>query len=222
MKTDLIVIIVILIINSFSNFIHFKSKEKWFRITRIGINVLCLIYFSFSYGIIFGPFNILLILGGIALSFLQVLIYSVIFNKNFKINDLILLPSSRNESRKPFFKRHIHNIINSSYEECIYHLAFQSAVYLLSSSIICSIIGSVGFFTINHSKSRKNVIGLMDLALFFIIASILYAITWSLYLTIAMHIVRNCFIINLQFNYNGNSRKERYLNIISEKMMNYR
>lgn len=118
--------------------------------------------------------------------------------------------------KKAYHKKLLHNFYSSTVEELTYRgLLFHCVFQLTNSKLIAGIIITI-LFAVAHYFSPMAMIQRIDIFVFSLIITLLYALCMDIYMVIVIHIMRNMFVI-MQHFYIENQKQQR-LNLFYRKM----
>ena len=139
-----------------------------------------------------------------------------LFIVGFKLNKENLLIKKTVISfsiRKKLYKEELFNIYTSLHEELIFRGVVQYTLFRVTESVFVSTIVTIPVFTIIHIRKNIPLVQLLDIFVFSIAISTLYAMTLNIYTVIIIHIARNALVIYQKYIIAQNEL-DRYYHII--------
>lgn len=190
----------IIIIAIFSLMIHILFsqvfKNKWFMTISNLVSIIAFLLIICN-AATFYKIQIWFYIFSAPIAYLMYLLSCIIVGTKLNRSNLLfceIWPLSAT-IRKPYFKETLRNIYTSFVEEIVYRgILYYLLYYFLHNTFIAVIVTSVCFLFVHHLK-EAFWIQRIDIGLFSVLITVLFALSHSIIGVILVHILRNQFII---------------------------
>lgn len=179
-----------------------KLKSRFAGVASLAIGLIIIALSVYNTRFLFQGIAPLLIAVGVAAGYISYVLSMFIVGVKFKRVNLLPFDCVRADKRicKRMGTELLHNVFTSTYEEFLFRGSIQCILQVITKTVFVAAPITIVLFTAVHYSDRKAIIQMIDLFVFAVILSVLYAVTGNIWLTAIVHILRNLFLIFYNYN----------------------